>query len=552
MRTTWAVHVSVRIVVAVAIGAGMVSCGGDPHEAASVTISGTAARGAMLEDAAVSVRCAAGAGGATAGSDGAYTATINDARLPCVLKATGTEGSTFHSIVAGTGSSGSYVANISPLTEMMVAQLAEASPASYYNAFGNSSTVSAAQVTAAIAYIEAALAPVVSLGGVNPLTDALVAGNPLDLKIETVMAGLASAGLTLEQVTSAIAANPEAPDVVAWPLAPTAASCTWLKSGKYRMISLYETDPQWQAHVLDLDAEALTITLWDGSIASLVDDSGCKFSVDRADELDTVSVSSGGLLVVHSQSKAVATDRSVMIGLPAQALPVSEFAGTWSIAAWAPTSEILKTGYVAQTDEIVVDASGQVTAISRCLGLAACAAEGAPFPAFAANTIVGGFDMTVEGVRYGRAFHFKTLEGKAVFVAIGADGRFSVGARKEPLGTLPAVGTVTDYREFDLLGNGSISALFERTATVIAVDTGAKTVTRIRFPDNRVDTLAFDKPRAGLRYRAADSCSVNGLPAGCAETVQLPLQGMGVTVSSSVGTEPSTAFYSVSTNQPAP
>jgi hypothetical protein len=335
-------------------------------------------------------------------------------------------------------------------------------------------------------------------------------------------------------------------------LAPTAASCTWLKSGKYRMVTLYETDPQWQAHVLELDADALTIRLWDGSIASLVDNGGCKFSVDSADVLDAVSVSSGGLLVVHSQSKAVATDRSVMIGLPAQALPVSEFAGTWSIAGWAPTSEILKTGYVAQTDEIAVDASGQVTAISRCLGLAACAAEGGPFPAFVANTTSGGFDMTVEGVRYARAFHFKTLAGKAVFVAIGADGRFSVGARKETLGTLPAVGAVTGYREFDLLGNESISALFERTATVIAVDTGAKTVTRIRSPDNRIDTLAFDKPRAGLRYRAADSCSVNGLPAGCAETVQLPLQGMGVTVSLSVGTEPSTAFYSVSTNKPAP
>jgi hypothetical protein len=552
MRTTRAVHVCVRIVAAVAIGAGLASCGGDPHEAASVTISGTAARGAVLPGAAVSVRCAAGAGGATAGSDGAYTTTINDVRLPCVLRAIGTEGSTFHSIVAGTGSSGTHIANISPLTEMMVAQLAEAPPASYYNAFGSSSTVSATQVTAAIAYIEAALAPVVSLGGVNPLTDALVAGNPLDLKIETVMAGLASAGLTLEQVTGAIAANPEAPDVVAWPLAPTAASCTWLKSGKYRMISLYETDPQWQANVLELDAEALTIRLWGDLIASLVDNGGCKFSVDGADALDAVSVSSGGLLVVHSQSKAVATDRSVMIGLPAQALPVSEFAGTWSIAGWAPTSEILKTGYVAQTDEIGVDASGQVTAISRCLGLAACAAEGGPFPVFVANTTDGGFDMTVAGVRYARAFHFKTLAGKAVFVAIGADGQFSVGARKEPLGTLPAVGTVTDYREFDLLGNGSISALFERTVSVIAVDAGAKTVTRIRSPDNRVDTLAFDKPRAGLRYRAADSCSVNGLPAGCAETVQLPLQGMGVTVSLSVGTEPSTAFYSVSTNKPAP
>jgi hypothetical protein len=87
--------------------------------------------------------------------------------------------------------------------------------------------------------------------------------------------------------------------------------------------------------------------------------------------------------------------------------------------------------------------------------------------------------------------------------------------------------------------------------TVTATDAVAKTVNRIRTADNRVDTLTFDKPRDGLRYRAPNSCTINGAAVNCVETVQLPLQGMGITLSLSVGTNPSTASYNVSVGRPA-
>jgi len=57
-------------------------------------------------------------------------------------------------------------------------------------------------------------------------------------------------------------------------------------------------------------------------------------------------------------------------------------------------------------------------------------------------------------------------------------------------------------------------------------------------------------PRDGLRYRAPNSCSVNGAPNNCSEVVQLPLQGMGITLSMSVGTNPATAFYQASIGRP--
>ena len=184
-------------VVAVAASAALAACthgeDADPPLALSVTIAGTAAKGAALAGATVSVRCAAGTGTvptATTASSGAYTITISGASLPCALKVVGTDGSTFHSLVAGI--SGSFSVNITPLTEMVMAHATGATPAAAYGAFGSSSTLTAARVTDGVAYVVAALAPVTNLSGVNPLTTALVVGDQHDQKIDAAMARLAS------------------------------------------------------------------------------------------------------------------------------------------------------------------------------------------------------------------------------------------------------------------------------------------------------------------------------------------------------------------------
>jgi hypothetical protein len=85
----------------------------------------------------------------------------------------------------------------------------------------------------------------------------------------------------------------------------------------------------------------------------------------------------------------------------------------------------------------------------------------------------------------------------------------------------------------------------------IAAAQQAKTVTRIRTSDGRVDTLGLDKPRDGLRYRAPNSCTFGGVAGNCSQTVQLVLQGMGITFSVSVGTVPTNAFLSISVNKPS-
>jgi len=70
---------------------------------------------------------------------------------------------------------------------------------------------------------------------------------------------------------------------------------------------------------------------------------------------------------------------------------------------------------------------------------------------------------------------------------------------------------------------------------VTAIDASAKTVTRLLASNNRTDTFSCDQARDGLRYRGLNTCSIAGVTSNWAEFVQLPLQGMGITLTMSVG-----------------
>lgn len=547
-------------VLALVACAAVAACGGGggpeepaPQQSSSITIAGTAAKGAALARAAVSIKCAAGTGTATTLGDGTYNVKITGANLPCALKVVGTEGSVFHSVVPGTGSSGTFAANITPLTEMLVAQLGGAAPGSFYDAFGSTTTVSATALTAAIAYVRAAVAGTTDLKGFNPVTDTLVVGNPLDQKIDAVMAAFAAAGVTLQELAATIAANPAAPTVISAPLAPRATDCAWLKSGKYRMINPYETDPLWKAHVMTVNAAALTASHQEAPNLTLTPNGGCQYTIAETDYTNTVMVSAGGVLVVFSQSTTDATDRSMTIGLPEQTLPVSTLAGTWNIAGWDSASgSATGPGYVAQSDELTFDATGVLVSGRECIGLAACTAKTGPLPTFTANATAGGFDVAEGATAIGRAFVYKTLAGKAVMVFVSNDGQFFVGTPNQALGAPPVVSSVSNFSEFILNGTGTIGTLLDHSVTVTAVDAVANSAMRLRASDNRVDTIAYDNPRNGLRYRAGNTCTFNGAATNCPAMVQFQLQGMGITLSQSVGiTTPASAFYAVSIGKPA-
>nr|WP_295129738.1 hypothetical protein [uncultured Roseateles sp.] len=519
----------------------------------TLTLTGTAAKGAALAAATVKVKCATGTDKTETKADGSYSLTLTGATLPCALEVTGTEGSVFHSVVPGSGGSGSYTANITPLTTMMVAQLAGAAPANYFADFGSNTAVSPAAVSQALDYIKKAVASITDLGSMNPLSDALVLGNALDQKTDAVMSALTSAKLTLQDVTNNIASNPAAPAVLTTPLAPAASTCAWLKSGKFRMINPAEPDPKWRHHVLSIDATALQATDQDGVKLSFEDKGKCLFAVTGSSDGSAtgvqVMVSSGGILLGHNQP-TVKDPRTLAVGLPEQSLPLAEMAGTWSIAFWdKQNSNATTNGPVALLGEVEIDTKGVITSNKDCIGIQACTAVAGPSTTVSSNS-AGGFDLSEGGSKLGRLFLYKSLSGQAVFIFVTEEGNWGVGTRKQALpAALPALGTVSHYREVTLSGSG-ISDVREDSNTVTAIDAGSRSVSRLRASDQRGDSYVYDKPRDGLRYRAPNSCTFAGVPGNCAEVVGLPLQGMGINLSLSTVLTPSSAFFNITVGKP--
>lgn len=524
-----------------------------------VTISGTVARGRALEEASVTVLCTANGGRTETNSDGTYTITIVGATLPCILEATSVSRvDIYRSLLAGRGRNGSFVVNISPLTELVVALATGRNPGTYFSNFIGSPFPSDESIAQAIDKLRELFAGRLDLADLNPLTDELIAastdvdGNDHDQQIEALMAILTTAKATLQLVTSAIVTSPGEFDPVRTILAPAAATCSGLRSGRYRLIRLYETDPLRQAAILEIDAVALAAVDTDGAPRTLTADAGqpCQFSLARPGETNTLIASQAGILVVYTQS-TTSDARAVALGLPEQVLPVSELAGTWNSARWAPTASPAP-GRVATAGVTVVDSSGAVTASSSCQGQADCIADAGPLPRFATNAD-GGFDISDGNTPLGRAFLFKTATGKAVFVSLADAGSLSVATRQESLGALPGLfsaNSVSNFRAFDLNGSGTISNLTDDTVTVTAVDKPAKIVTRRRASDARIERLVYDAPRDGLRYRAANDCTIADVAADCPELVQLPLQDSGVTLSLSVGTDPASASFNIAVSKP--
>lgn len=541
-------------------GAVLVACGGGggggstpPPPPASITINGTAARGAALPGAAVSVKCAAGtpsAVTATTAGTGAYSLTIDGATLPCALRVAGTGGEVYHSVIAGTGSSGTFTANLSPLTEMVVAQLAGTTPASFFAAFGAGSAVTDAAVTQAVTYVRSAAASVPNLGTIQPLTDALVVGNTHDLAIEAALARFTAAGLTLDAVTNAIVANPSAPSVLSAALAPVNSACPWLKSGSYRVMDPYETDPTDALFKVQIDAIANSATDESGDPLTITHAGQCEFTIDEPDFVTRLFVSSAGLIVARGESKSPPIERNFAFVIPEQTLPLSELAGTWNAASWEPEGSAPGAERKVAIAEVTIDASGQITALSGCLGLAACVPDAGPFSRLVVNPD-GGFDEILPGgATWARVFLYKTLDGRRVWMTVTPEQQMIVAYPQESLGALPAVGAVSSYRDVQLFGNNTFNNPVEDTATVTAVDATTKAVTVIRTSDNRVDTRHHDTPRNGLRHRAQNACTIGGAPANCAEYVSIPLRGMGITVTTSVGGTGPSSFFNFAVGTP--
>lgn len=197
-------------VIAAATSA-LVACGGGSSGSSpSGTISGTAAVGAAMQNAGITLACKNGSGTATTNSNGAYSATFQfDA--PCVITAS-TAATTLHSFAAAAGT---Y--NVTPLTELMLSYLAAqlgttvngllsgiTSNASFQSALTNSTVISNAE-TAIVNLIKTKYG--ITLSSASFLTVSFTPGQPgADADLDTLMqaGAITSNGLPAASLVTAV------------------------------------------------------------------------------------------------------------------------------------------------------------------------------------------------------------------------------------------------------------------------------------------------------------------------------------------------------------
>ncbi len=240
------------------------ACGGGGGSVSStLQLSGTAATGLAIAGKTVEAKCASSSGTATSAIDGSYSISVSGGTLPCVLRVTAADGTVLHAVAQGSGSSATV--NITPLSELMLARLADKRPADFFNAF-EPARVTAAAVTDAQAAVVSALKDIVDLSGINLLGDKLVAatpssgGNAFDQKLDVLKTRLAAAQTSLDSLTQTLVDNsPSA--TVATLLRPAAQSCAALRSDKYRIFDAGATDSAQQTPVAQIDAAKLKLML---------------------------------------------------------------------------------------------------------------------------------------------------------------------------------------------------------------------------------------------------------------------------------------------------
>lgn len=210
-----------QIAVGAIMAAVLAACGGgggdssnsgsggntDTPAPSTSTASGVAAIGAPIVGGKVSLKCASGTTATTTtGADGTWKVSLKSSDYPCVIRVDGGQAdgqalpTALHSVVMGAG-----IANITPLTDLMVGILSSSNPKTWFDSATNgdlSSKISEAALNNAQDGLKTTLASLPGKpalpDGFNPVTSSFNAqkGDDGDDLLESYGAALTSAGLT--------------------------------------------------------------------------------------------------------------------------------------------------------------------------------------------------------------------------------------------------------------------------------------------------------------------------------------------------------------------
>jgi len=544
--------------ISIAVLATLAACGGGggsdsptASSASGLALSGYAATGAPLADGTVEFVCSSGTGTATTGADGYYTLTITDGTLPCLGKVTTADtSSTYHTLVSeGT------TANITPITDLVVASMAGEDTSDFYDTFSTlpssekAAAITAEKVSAAKDAAKTALKNngVDGLDDTDPVSGTIKPGDGNDAYDKALEKLKEKGDEVKDTIKSDLAAETgdQAPSLPSkLKDLPAASSCAALVSTNYRFIGSQAVDK------LTVDAKALTITNSsnDTFYLSPVSGDACHFQV--FDTADTAGTSTGDVVLAQSGVavvRAVQTGTTPTIGImfPVQkGLTIASAGGKWSYMGIASATG--SAPYQAVAGQVTLDKLGSATTLTECTSAdwqiddrRNCATlTGDPAAqsvgVLSLNTDTDGYTTSSGSARYA----YTAGTGDVMFVSRSTNGSLYVGTRQRTLAA-PVVGdTKTSWTLYEnsSLEAGPVSA---NTITITSVDAPTSaTTTFVRTSetvgsspsDKHSETLTNNTPAKGYRYRAPGSYTVDGAQKTYSELVQLPLKGIGITV----------------------
>jgi hypothetical protein len=575
--------------LALLLSASLAGCGGGgggdppaepgpppPGGGTTLTITGVAATGAPLANQPVAARCAAGSGSATTDAVGAFSLSVSSGSLPCALKVATASGDLFS--LAPAAGSATATANLTPLTQLLVAQLARQEPSAYYDAF--SAAAASALTAAAIQGAQDGVKNMLATGDVDVsaaghwLNAPLVPrgsgapGNAYAQALDALAQSLTSAGTTLAAFTSTVAAQSAtvvAPSSVAslpaaLLLRQAAPTCAALRSGRYRFITPTPNAAlASQLEAVTFDATTMTLTRADGGTSVWAANGNCRFTDSGAGWTADIAVYASGVWAGRYSRDGGASYRP-LVALPQQTHAVADLRGNWQQMGMTQGA----AGFAPFTGSTTFDAAGVVTAGTECRNdttwsIDSCNTLGAPALALFAplrSNSDGGFDMVAAGAQQAvaRLLAYRAGGGYLMLVSVSGSG-FSIWTPLQPV-TMPDVGTVAYNANYNITGSLAAGSAEFTTNTVLAQDTAAGSWTRAQqfvvggVPMNFVVTLLANRPREGLFRRPASTVpSTDGLSTlRLSEFTAMRVWGMGFSPS----TFPSTRLFQLSGGVPAP
>ena len=564
---------TVQRAAAITLPALLLACGGDGgsgtppppvNPPATLSIVGTAATGAAIAGGTVTAKCAAGAATpAPTAADGSYSVSVTSGTLPCALQVTSADGATaLYSVATGSGTSAT--ANITPLTQLVVASLAGADPAALFASFGSSNAAAVTSTTVASA--QAAVVKTMASAGVDigalgdlvtgPLTaaTATASGNAYDAALDALQAKLAATidsdghAMTLATLTEAVAAaSPAAPPAapsskISLPpemlLKPAAGTCSALRSGVYRVVEpMPGASLEEQAGTMTIDAVTLDVVFADGTPGTFTPHASeaCHFTNDGG-KSDMV-VSPAGVLALRSFDTETGK-YGAGIAFPEQAHTLAELAGTWNTLGMQYDSD--NAVYVGATAKATFSATGVLSDASSCGGagdwnVATCEVTASGLPSFQVDA-GGGFDGIDAGdtAASSRTFAYRSGSGDLMMVNVDGDGSFEVRTQAKANDT-PVIGRVSTTWDVRYTNQWlATPAVSGSTNTVQSVDATAGSFVRLARTvdgtDEHLETVLLNSPRAGYNFRAATTVlgtdGTTSVPVS--EWTNLGLHGMGL------------------------